>query len=118
MTLLTDILDLVKMSTTQNALVSVTYAAVAGFPAGSAVDHILVTATAGTPANSPPAQSVAPNTPSVTFVNLAPDTYVIKAQAFPASGVGFGTAVTTTITITSTATVSLQLPSALVANQP
>jgi hypothetical protein len=106
------------MSTTQNALVSVSYAAVSGFPAGSVVDHILVTATASNPANSPPSKSVAPNTASVTFTNLTPDTYTLTAQGFPASGAGYGTAVSTTITITSTAPISLQLPSSITVTQP
>lgn len=106
------------MPTTQNAVVTVTYASQSGFPAGSIVDHITVVATASNPANSPAPQSVPPNTASVTFANLTPDVYTIVAQAFPATGAGWGTAVSTTITITSIATVSLMLPAALSASQP
>jgi len=106
------------VSQTQNAVVGIVYAAVAGFPAGSAVDHITVTATGSNPANSPAPQNVPPDTAVVTFDSLAPDTYAISAQAFPASGSGYGTAVTTSITITSTATVSLSLPSTVTATQP
>lgn len=106
------------MSATQNAVAAITYAAQGGFPAGSVVDHILVTCTAHTPANSPPSQTVPPATATVTFVNLTPDTYVVAAQAFPATGTGFGTAVQASITITSTATVSLSLPSAVALSQP
>lgn len=106
------------MPTSQDCDVAVTYAPVSGFPAGSVVDHITFVATGTNPANNPPPQSVPPNTASVVFKNLTPDTYTIVAQGFPASGAGWGTAVSTTITITSTATVSLQLPSALTATQP
>jgi hypothetical protein len=107
------------MSTTQNAAVAVNYAPVPGFPAGSAVDHILVTATASNPANSPAPQSVAPDTSEVTFANLAPDTYVFTAQAMPATGAGFGSPVASApLTIVAPATVSLSLPQAVSASQP
>lgn len=106
------------MSSTQSAVVNIAYAPVAGFPAGSAVATVDVTAVAANPANSPADQSVAPETPTVTFLNLQPDTYTISAQAFDANGNGFGSPVSVTITITSVATVSLNLPSAVTASQP
>ena len=40
-------------------------------------------------------------TASVTFSNLTPDTYTFTAQAFSASGPGFGTAVSTTLVLTT-----------------
>lgn len=104
--------------TTQNAQLALTFAQTPGFPAGSAVDHITVTAVAGNPANSPPPQSVPPGTAQVTFQNLTPDTYEFSAQGFPATGPGFGNPATASLTITSTQTVSLSLPSALSATQP
>ena len=107
------------MSTTQNAVASITYADVAGFPAGSVVDHVLVTCDGTVTANSQPSQTVPPGTVTVTFANLTPDTYTLTAQAFsPVSGSGYGTAVSTTITITSTATISLSLPASMSASQP
>jgi hypothetical protein len=104
------------MSTTQNAVLAVAYVSLTA-PAGSVVDHVTITATALTPANSPPNQSVPPGTTAVTFSNLTPDTYTFTAQAFPASGPGFGTAVSTTLVVTGT-TVILQIPGTLSATQP
>jgi hypothetical protein len=105
------------VSTTQNALVGIAYGDLTA-AAGSVVDHVLVTATASNPANSPASQSVAPGTATVTFASLNPDTYTITAQAFPASGAGFGTPVSTTIAITAVATVTLSVPTSLSATQP
>lgn len=104
------------MSTTQNAVLSVTYVDFVA-PAGSVVDHVTITATASNPANSPPNQSVPPGTASVTFSNLTPDTYTFTAQAFPSSGPGFGSAVSTTLVVTGT-TVTLSIPGTLSATQP
>ena len=104
------------MSTTQNAVLTVAYVSFTA-PPGSVVDHVTVTAAASNPANSPPNQSVPPGTASVTFNNLTPDTYTFTAQAFPASGPGFGTPVSTTLTVTGT-TVTLQIPGTLTATQP
>ena len=106
------------MPTTQNALVSIAYSDVAGFPADAVVDHITVTCSGSNPANSAPAQAVPPATATVTFANLTPDTYTITAQGFPATGAGWGSPVSTTITIKSTATISLSLPATLTASQP
>jgi hypothetical protein len=104
------------MSTTQDADLSLTYGPFTA-PAGSVVDHIVVTATASVPANSPPPQNIAPRTATVTFSNLTPDTYTFTAQAADASGNLFGTPATTTLAITAT-TVTLQVPSAITATQP
>jgi len=106
--------------TTQNAAVTLAYADTPGFPAGSVVDHVFVMATASNPANSPPPQIVAPGTDSVTFDDLAPDTYQISAQAFPVTGPGFGQSATTSITIAAVGpvTVSLSLPASVSATQP
>lgn len=104
------------MSTTQNAVLDITLGAFTA-PTGSVVDHITIVATAATPANSPPNQSVPPSTTTVTFSNLTPDTYTFTAQAFPASGPGFGSAVSTTLVVTGT-TVTLQIPVAITATQP
>lgn len=100
-----------------NAVLSISFGDVPGFPAGSIVDHVLVTASAVDPANSPAAQSVAPATASVTFANLNADTYTFTAQAFPAAGSGFGAPVSVVFTITAPATVSLSLPSDMSASQ-
>lgn len=105
--------------TTQNAALALVYADQAGFPAGSVVDHITVTATAANPANSPAPQSVPPGTVQVTFPNLAPDDYTFTAQAFPATGPGFGSPATASLTIVGVSqTVSLSLPATLSASQP
>jgi hypothetical protein len=103
------------MSTTQNGVLAISYVSFVA-PAGSVVDHILVTAKAAV-VSSPPSQSVPPGTTTVTFSNLTPDTYTFTAQAFPASGAGYGTAVSTTLVVTGT-TVTLQVPGTLVATQP
>jgi hypothetical protein len=98
-----------------NALISITYADVPGFPENSVVDHILVTVTGSTtPATS---QSLPPSTGTVTFPNLPADTYTVTAQGFPATGAGFGTAASATFTITAPATVTLSLPATLSATQ-
>lgn len=104
------------MATTQNAVLTITYVNFTA-PAGSVVDHIMLTAVAANPANSQPAQSVPPGTATVTFNNLTPDSYTFSAQAFPASGPGFGTPVSTTFTVTGT-TVTLQIPGTLDVSQP
>jgi hypothetical protein len=104
------------MPTTQDAQLTIAYVAFTA-PPGSVVDHITVTADAATPANSPPNQSVPPGTTSVVFSSLTPDTYTFTAQAFPASGPGFGTPVSTTLVVTGTS-VTLQIPGTLTAVQP
>ncbi|SRR6266446_8879506 len=106
------------MSLTQDAVLAIVYADVAGFPPGSVVDHIQVSGTAVDPTNSPAAQNVAPGTALVTFAALNPDAYVFTAQAFSAAGVGYGSSVSTTLTIVTKTTVSLSLPSVMTATQP
>lgn len=88
------------------------------FPAGSAVDHIAVTATGTNSANSQtvsvPAQSAA-GAVAVSFT-LAPDSYVLSAVALSSSGAEFGSPVTGTpnpLVITAPATVTLLVPTAL-----
>jgi hypothetical protein len=100
-----------------NALISLVYSVIAGFPAGSVVDHILVTVTGATAGATPLSQKLAPDASSVTFANLPADTYTVTAQGFPAIGAGFGTPAGTTFTITAPATVSLSLPATVTAAQ-
>jgi hypothetical protein len=114
---MTIVLTLNEESVMSNAALSIGYGDVPGFPADSVVDHVLVTASATDPANTPAAQSVAPTTVSVTFANLNADTYTFTAQAFPATGSGFGTPVSVTLTITVPATISLSLPAGVKAAQ-
>jgi hypothetical protein len=99
-----------------NLIESITYTPSSPtFPAGTVVDHILCTLTgAATPAVS---QSVAPLTATVTFPNVAADTYTVTAQAIDATGAPLGTAVSTTLVVTAPATISLNLPSAVTAAQ-
>jgi hypothetical protein len=44
-------------------------------------------------------QSVAPLTATVTFPNVAADTYTVKAQAIDATGARLGAAVSTTLVV-------------------
>lgn len=104
------------MSNTQDALVAITYVPFQA-PMGSTVDHITVSAVASNTANNPPSQDVVPGTPTVTFSNLAPDTYTFSAQAMAADGTGFSVPVTVTLTITSSS-VTLQVPGTITATQP
>jgi len=93
---------------TVNAIGAITYADVAGFPAGSVVDHIAVTLTdAGGVVTG---QNVPPGTATVTFTNVAAGTYATSIAAKSAAGVTFGTAVTGTFTVDAPATVNLSLP--------
>lgn len=94
---------------------SVTYADVPGFPAGSKVDHVLVSIAGSSPASAQ-SQSVAPGTNSVVFSNVVPDSYTITVQAQDAAGNNFGSPVTGTFTATDT-TVTLNLPSAVTVAQ-
>ena len=57
------------MPTTQNAVVTIAYSDVPGFPADAAVDHITVTCAGSNPANSARAQAVPPSTATVTFAS-------------------------------------------------
>jgi hypothetical protein len=95
-----------------SATLTITYANVAGFPAGSVVDHIKVTCT-GTTTGVQPVLSLPSSTASATYTVPGPDTYTFTAQGFPLTGGGFGTPVSATLTITSGTTVSLSLPAAM-----
>jgi hypothetical protein len=92
---------------------TVAYAPVAGFPAGSVVASILATITGANPANSQ-SQSVAPGTASVVFNNVVDDNYSLTVEGVDASGNVFGTPATGTFTAGAggggTGTVSLNLP--------
>ena len=89
------------------------YSDVTGFPTGSVVDHILVTLT-GTNSVNNQSQSVAPSTATVTFSTVAADTYTVSAQAFPATGAGYGTAVVSApVTSTGPVTITLSLPASV-----
>lgn len=98
-----------------NANIAITYTDVPGFPAGSVVDHIVVTVV-GTANSLPNMQAVPPGTASVSF-DLAADDYTVSAQGFPVTGPGFGQAVTTAFSITAPATISLSLPATVSATQ-
>ena len=95
------------------ATLTVVYADVPGFPAGSAVDHVAVTVTgAVAPAVT---QTVAPGTTAVIFPALGVDTYSYSIAAQDASGAVLGSAVTGTFAVTAPATVTLSLPASATA---
>ena len=89
--------------------ISVVYAPVAGFPAGSVVANILAVITGANPANSM-SQSVVPGTASVVFTNVNADSYSFSISAVDANGNVFGTPVTGTFTATGATTVTLSIP--------
>ena len=98
-----------------NALLAILYSDVPGFPAGSAVSHIVASITgAVTPVQT---QTVAPGAPSVTFASVPADTYTYSVAGVDSAGNTYGTAVTGTFTVTAPATVTLSLPSAVTASQ-
>jgi hypothetical protein len=99
----------------QNATCTITYASVAGFPAGSVVDHIKVTCVGAVTGATTTTLQLAPGAPTAVFSSLAADTYTFTAQGFPLSGAGFGTAVTATLVVGAGATVSLSLPASMTA---
>lgn len=93
---------------------AISYADTPGFPAGSSVDHVLVNLVDAGSGTVVASQSVAPGTGSVSFANIAPGTYTANAQAFPASGAGYGSAVVSApFTVAAPVTVTLSLPSAV-----
>jgi hypothetical protein len=69
-----------------NVVLTPTLGPVSGFPAGSAVAALLIVGVANTAANSPPSQTVPPGATSVTFQNLAADTYAFSATPVDANG--------------------------------
>jgi hypothetical protein len=86
------------------------------FPAGSVVDHIVVSATGSAAGNTTPiTQSVpaqtAEGTVSVTF-DLIPDTYILSAVAVDAAGNEFGAPVTFSKVVTSPS-ITLLVPTAI-----
>lgn len=91
---------------------AVAYSPVAGFPAGSKVDHIAVSITESNPANSMN-QNVPPDTAAVVFNNVVVGTYQFSVSAVDAAGNTFGTPVTGTFIAVDT-TVTLSLPSSAV----
>ena len=99
-----------------NAVATLTYADVPGFPAGSVVDHVDVSIT-NTATSAVTTQHVAPGTAAVTFSNVDPGSYTASAQALDGSGNTLGTAVTASFSITAPGTVSLSLPASLVVAQ-
>jgi hypothetical protein len=101
-----------------NAVASIQYSNVPGFPAGSAVDHIEVTVQGAAPGALPITQSVPPDTASVTFTALADDTYTVTVEAVDAANSVFGTPVTGSFTSSTVgSTVTLSLPASVTAAQ-
>lgn len=96
-----------------DAVASISYSDVPGFPAGTSVGSIEVTVTPS--GGTPILQSVAPGTTSVTFTGLADGNYTADAQAVGADDSLLGSPVSTTFTIASGGggTVTLSLPSGL-----
>ena len=102
-----------------NAVASIAYAPVPGFPAGSQLAGILVTLVGQAAGNTvPQEQTVAANATTVTFPISVSDTYTVTAVGVDAQGNTFGTPATsapTPITVPTPApvTVSLNLPSSV-----
>lgn len=95
-----------------NAVATLTYADVPGFPAGSVVDHVDVSIKDASGAVT--TQHVAPAATSVTFENVAAGTYTASANGVDAGGNVLGTPLSATFTISAgPATISLSLPSTL-----
>src|SRR5277367_6506338 len=94
-----------------NAVMSIGYVDVPGFPVGSAVAMIAATVTNS--ANTAVTQNVVPGTSTVTFPNLPADTYTYSVAGVDGSTPPntYGTPVTGTFTITQPTTVTLNLPS-------
>jgi hypothetical protein len=101
-----------------NEVGAITYADVPGFPAGTVVDHILVTATdaAIPPVNPMLTQSVPEGTATVTFTGIAFGAYTFSVQAETAAGQPLGTAVTGKFTVVAPV-VTLSLPATAVFTQ-
>ena len=92
-----------------NAVLSVTYTDVPGFPHGSAVAAIKATITG--PAG-PQTQSVGAGTASITFDNVVPGSYAYVVEAVDSGGNVYGTAVQGTFSVPEPP-VTLSLPSAV-----
>lgn len=91
--------------------VNIAYSNVDFPPNTPAVDHIQVTLT-GVQAGDVYTQSVAPGTPSVTFVAPNPDSYTVKVQAMDASNNSLA-AKTDTIVVPAPPPVTLSVPSSI-----
>lgn len=94
-----------------NVNFSVQFADQGGFPAGSAVDHLVLTVTG--PESS--TVNLAPNATSASVTISAAGGYTASVQAVDATGDHFGTAAIATFSIAAPATVTLSLPNALAA---
>jgi hypothetical protein len=99
-----------------SAVVAITYAEIPGFPAGSVVASIVATLV-GTVNVTPITQTGSPGVTTLTFANLAADTYSYSVSGEDPSGNIFGSPVTGSFTVTAPATVSLSLPSAVSVTQ-
>ena len=103
-----------------NLNLAVTYAAVAGFPAGSVVASYVATVTGTAAGNTTPiVQSVAAASAPASFVFplTVADTYSYSVSGQDANGNTFGTPITGSFAITAPATVSLSLPATVAASQ-
>lgn len=94
-----------------NALLTIAYAQVPGFPAGTVVDHTEVTLTGPTTVS----QAVPPGITTATFTGLAPGVYIFNVFGVDASGKTLGTPVTGTFTVAA-ATISVSLPISVTAS--
>lgn len=97
-----------------NAVLTIGYADVPGFPPGSVVAHIVVLIT--NQSASPPAsqsQVVAPGTVTVNFDNLAEGDYSVSVQANAADGTPLGSPAIGTFKVAVPASVTLSLPTSV-----
>lgn len=92
--------------------ITISYADVPGFPAGSAVANINVTVS-NPDATVQPVQSLPPATTSATFTATQVGNYGISVQAVDATGAALGPAVTATFSVQAPSTVTLSLPSSI-----
>ena len=101
-----------------NEVLSIVYADVPGFAAGTVVSNVVVSIadTSVTPATTL-TQTVAPGTAAVTFPNLDAGSYTFSVAGVDAAGTVLGTAVTGTFVVAAPATISLSLPSTVTAAQ-
>lgn len=91
---------------------SITYADVPGFPAGTAVDHVVVSVTdTSVSPTTTVSQNIAAGVTSVSF-DLDAGSYSYTVAGVDAGGVVLGTPVTGSFSVTAPATVTLNLPSA------
>jgi hypothetical protein len=101
-----------------NAVFSITYAKVDGFPAGTVVDHIAVSITdVSTTPSTTVTQNLPPDSGSATFVNVAAGDYTFSVSGQDATNTVLGTAVAGKFSITAPATVTLSLPATASAAQ-